>query len=136
MNISHAKHSSRSFHLASQRALEQRQIAPEQIEVLMVPGLVCEAFAVELGIKALVLAKGKSLKCHDLEKLFDALDDAEQTAIEAFVGISGSEFREQLQLVAFAFQDWRYIYEKQEEVSINFDFLQQLSYAVQLQMQL
>ena len=136
MNISHAKHSSRSFHLASQRALEQRQIAPEQIEVLMVPGLVCEAFAVELGIKALALAKGKSLKGHNLERLFDALDDVEQTAIEAFVGISGSEFREQLQLLAFAFQDWRYIYEKQEEVSINFYFLQQLSNAVQLQLQL
>jgi hypothetical protein len=93
MNISQAKHSSHSFHLASQRALEQRKIAPDQIEVLLIPGLVCEAFAIELGIKALAMAKGKPLKGHDLEKLFDALDGVEQTAIEDFVGISGSEFR-------------------------------------------
>ena len=105
MNISQAKHSSRSFHLASQRALEQRKITPDQIEVLLIPGLVCESFAIELGIKALALAKGKPLKGQDLEKLFDALDGVEQTAIEDFVGISGAEFRKQLQAVASAFQD-------------------------------
>lgn len=51
MNVNQAKNASRSFHLAFQRALEPRQAGPGQVEILMVPGVVCAAFAIELGVK-------------------------------------------------------------------------------------
>lgn len=87
MTISKAKHSSYSSHLAAQRALEERLIAPGQIEVLMAPGLVRPAFASERGIKAVALAQGVRLRRHRLDCLSDALDDEEKIAIQAFAGI-------------------------------------------------
>ena len=131
MNVNQAKNSSRSFHLAFQRALEQRQTGPGQVEVLMVPAVVCAAFAIELGVKAIALAKGAQPRGHELDKLFGTLDAAEQNGIKALVGLSDTDFQKELKAAAGAFVEWRYIYEATGTVSANLAFLQSLSSAVQ-----
>ena len=131
MNVNQAKNSSRSFHLAFQRALEPRQTAPGQFEALMVPSVVCAAFAVELGIKAIALTKGAQPRGHNLNELFGALDAAEQSAIKTSVGLSDSDFQNELTAAAGAFVEWRYIYEATGTVSANIEFLQRFSNAIQ-----
>jgi hypothetical protein len=132
MDVDQAKNSSRSFHLAFQRALEPHQTAPGQFEALMVPGVVCAAFAVELGIKAIALTDGAQPgKHHKLNELFGALDAAEQSAIKTSVGLSDSDFQNELTAAAGAFVQWRYIYEATGTVSANIEFLQRFSNAIQ-----
>ena len=131
MNVDQAKNSSKSFHKAFHRAMEPRPTGPNQFEMLAVPGVVCAAFAIELGLKALVLQKGVQAKGHDLEKLFSKLEPAQQTALIKAVGIAESDFNKELKATANAFIDWRYIYEAPGSVSANLDFLRRLSEAIQ-----
>jgi HEPN domain-containing protein len=97
----------------------------------MVPGVVCAAFAIELGIKAIALAKGAQPKGHKLDALFGSLDLAEQSALKTAVGLSDLDFQKEIKAAADAFVEWRYIYEATGTVSANLEFLQRLSTAVQ-----
>lgn len=134
MNVERAKNSSRSFHKAFQRAMESRSTGTTQVEMLAVPGIVCAAFAIELGFKALLLQKGAEARGHKLDKLFGKLESAEQAELIKVVGITDSDFSKELKAAANAFVDWRYVYEATGSVSANVDFLQRLSEAVQRQL--
>ncbi|WP_129139611.1 hypothetical protein [Modicisalibacter coralii] len=131
MNVTQAKNSSRSFHLACQRTLEQRQTSHGQVEILMVPGVVCAAFSIELGIKAIALGEGTQPTGHKLDKLFGTLSAPEQDAIKESIGLPNTDFQKELEAAAGAFEEWRYIYEGTETVSANLQFLQRFSSAVQ-----
>jgi hypothetical protein len=97
----------------------------------MVPGVVCVAFAIELGIKAIALAEGAQPKGHELDKLFGTLSAPEQNAIKESLGLPDPDFQKELKAAAGAFVEWRYIYEATETVSANLAFLQSFSTAVQ-----
>lgn len=131
MNVDQAKNSSRNFHLACQRALELRQTGQGQIESLVVPGVVCAAFAIELGIKAIALGEGTQPRGHGLDELFGILSVPEQNAIKDSIGLPDPDFQKELKVAAGAFVEWRYIYEATETVSANLQFLQKFSSAVQ-----
>jgi hypothetical protein len=133
MNVDQAKNSSRSFHLASGRCKEQRPLGPGQVEFLAVPAIVCEAFAVELGLKTLIMRKSGSTKVkgHNLAELFGKLFTSEQMALIDTVGLPETDFRKELVAVSTAFEDWRYVFEASTQKSVNVQFLGALSTAVQ-----
>ncbi|WP_141215638.1 HEPN domain-containing protein [Hahella sp. CCB-MM4] len=134
MNIQQAKNSSRSFHLAFLRAMEPRSASQDKIEMLVVPGIVCAAFSIELGVKALLMEGKKEARGHELYELFSRLAPAEQAELIEMVGATNDDFVRELKSVANAFVKWRYVYEAGESVSANLDFLRQLSEAVQCQL--
>jgi hypothetical protein len=128
----HAKHcanSARAFQLASQRCFEQRQISSTQIEGLPVPAIVCTAFSVELGMKALLLSQGDKAWGHDLFELFNGLTQGAQDSIVVQVGLPRSEFDAKLRKIAKAFEQWRYVYEATKDVQIDAAFLSKFAVA-------
>lgn len=53
VNQCQAQNSSKAFYIAYQRCMEQRPLSNGQIQFLVVPAIVCAAFSIELGFKAL-----------------------------------------------------------------------------------
>ncbi|OZG71829.1 hypothetical protein BTA51_19605 [Hahella sp. CCB-MM4] len=102
--------------------------------MLVVPGIVCAAFSIELGVKALLMEGKKEARGHELYELFSRLAPAEQAELIEMVGATNDDFVRELKSVANAFVKWRYVYEAGESVSANLDFLRQLSEAVQCQL--
>ena len=104
------------------------------------PTLVCYAFSIEIGLKALALyEKGKAPRNeHDLRKLFTFLPAALQGRIvrdteiipEAPLAPDPKRFESDLDLVRRIFVDWRYIYET-GLVDTDLGFLQRFAAAIQ-----
>ncbi len=118
------------FFLAARRCNEFRQLPSGRQQFLQVPSLVCYAFSVELGLKALALFQaGKAPRGHDLRKLFDTLSPALQARIISDAGFP-KHFASDLDLVRETFETWRYIHETQP-VDTDLGFLQRLAHAVQ-----
>jgi len=129
VNIDQAKNSSKAFHTAHRRCLEQRPV-PGGVAFPIVPAIVCGVFSVELGLKTLILRAGGKPAGHDLAKLFGVLDQATQTAIIKASGVPDPQFRSDLAGIANAFVEWRYIYEH-SSAYLNMEFLGKLADAVQ-----
>lgn len=94
----------------------------------VVPFVVNSAFALELYLKTLAKLHGVETWGHDLLKLFESLPEPAQAAVEKTFpkcqwqcGISTIyDFREALKEMAAAFEEWRYLYEKERSGTINF----------------
>lgn len=129
MNIEQAKHSARAFYLAFERCMEERPLSGGQIQSLAVPALVCAAFSVELGLKALLLRKGHEIKGHNLAELFGALDQATQTRIATETGLVDAEFASSLREAGDVFDEWRYIHEEKEAKVASPKFLSAMARA-------
>ena len=92
------------------------------------PFVVNSAFAIELYLKALGRLDGIELRGHDLLELFDALPSQTHAAIEQNFskarwrcGIATlAEFRQALKEMRRAFEEWRYLYEKERTGTIRF----------------
>ena len=54
-----AKNAANSFWMAAARSMEQRRLDANQFQMLLIPGVVCSAFAIELGIKSILLPSGR-----------------------------------------------------------------------------
>lgn len=130
MNLEQAQNSSKAFYLAFQRCIEQRQLPNGQVQFLVVPGVVCVAFSIELGFKALVLRAGGSVSGHKLKELFNALEPSTQQIIFEAVDIERQKFESSLEAASNAFVEWRYIYE-QESANVDMEFLSKLAKATQ-----
>jgi len=78
-----ARSHSQVFHLAAKRCNEFERLPSGRLRFLFVPTLVCYAFSIEIGLKALALyEKGKAPRNeHDLRKLFTFLPAALQERI-------------------------------------------------------
>jgi len=133
MNVDQAKSSSRAFQLASERCKEQRLLESGQVVFLAVPAIVCEAFAIELGLKALIMRRSGSAKVkgHNLAELFGKLIASERMSLINTVGLAEVDFRKKLVAVSTAFEEWRYVYEASTQKAVNTQFLGSLSVAVQ-----
>lgn len=96
--------------------------------VPVAPFVVNGAFALELYLKMLSEFFGKRLAGHDLLKLFDRLPDGARTALQEnlhqsrdFAQFSSlDEFRRHLSSYRDAFKDWRYVYEKDDGLMVDF----------------
>jgi hypothetical protein len=134
MHTVQAVNLSRAFGLASLRCEEQRPLPDGRFEMLAVPAVVCLAFAVEVGVKAMLLKIGASAKGHSLSDLVGKLPmPARQTLVQA-TGLDEATFASRLSLVGNAFVEWRYIYES-EKAQVDLAFLRTLNQAIQASIQ-
>jgi HEPN domain-containing protein len=109
------------------------QIHPSKSPVeFTVPGVVCAAFSIELGLKALLLhSSDRAPWGHDLSKLFDLLSSEIQVEIAIETEWPLPRFGERLSGISKAFEDWRYIHENNESLAmISVSYLQSASKAV------
>ena len=131
MDATWPKKAADSFWLAAARSLEQRRINPTQFQMLLIPSVVCSAFSIELGIKAILLRSGQPPKTHNVAKLFRILPPAIQDQVVSACGKPRQDFDAALEEVAELFEEWRYIYEM-ENPQVDLGFLSQLADAVRV----
>jgi HEPN domain-containing protein len=99
--------------------------------IVPVPGIVCAAFSIELGFKALAAqASGSTPWGHDLLNLFERIEPWQQNEISQLVGVEIDHLRAELSRTAKAFEYWRYAHEH-TELSIGIGLLEKLSEATQ-----
>lgn len=110
--------------------MEQRSLPDGGIQFLVIPAVVCAAFSVELGFKALVIRAGGSVSGHNLKQLFSVLVAPIQQQIISAIGISEREFNSSLAEISNSFIEWRYIHE-QASANVNGEFLSKLAKATQ-----
>lgn len=130
MNSELAADVSKAFGLAFSRCQEQRSLSGGQWEMLLVPSVVCIAFAVEIGLKAIILKEGGAKVGHSLTKLFEALREDTRGAIIKTMGMTEATFGASLQGANEAFVEWRYVYER-DSAHVDVFFLSNLHQAVQ-----
>ena len=130
MSAKSAKQLSAAFLTASERCLTERPCGGETLSIVLVPGIVCAAFSVELGLKAQIMEDGRMAKGHRLFDLFQKLDPKCQSNLVKLVGLDQETFENELAHMSEAFVQWRYVYEH-DEVSINLGFLEKLVRAMQ-----
>jgi hypothetical protein len=131
MDATWPKKAADSFWLAAARNLEQRRLNPTQMQMLLIPGVVCLAFSIELGMKAILLPSQKPPKTHNLSKLFGLLPSEVQDQIILACGRPRQAFDVALDSVAKSFEEWRYVYDL-EQPQVDLPFLSQLADAVTL----
>ena len=113
------------FHSGALNCLTIREVpGQDAIEVDMAPGIVCLAFAAELYLKTLHLARtGKAPKGHKLHVLFGNLPADLSARIgsrySARSGRSASEFSADVQGFGNAFAEWRYVYETDAPIHLE-----------------
>lgn len=104
-----------------------------------IPAIVCLAFSIEVGLKAIIKAEGKAPpRCHDLQKLFGLLTQDSQMQIRQALSRYADKFDSLLTSMKSAFEDWRYVYEAYEPsreesnsaLSFSDDFLVSFAEAV------
>jgi len=116
-----------SFLLAAKRCFEQRQLPSGQIQALLVPGVVCTAFAIELNVKAILTIEKNESTGHELDKLCSKLSRDSQSVLQQRLALTESEFQRKVNEVSCAFVEWRYIYESQLDRHLDIDFLNRLA---------
>ncbi len=131
MYLDTLRKSSLAFYLAYQQCLEPS--SPQSL--LAVPGVVCVAFSIELGLKCLILrangkAKKGNLKTHNLMDLFNELEKPIQEQIVKEVNVAMSDFTSALEAASNTFKDWRYVYEGKKDTHANTWFLSNMAKAV------
>ena len=131
MDATWPKKSADAFWLAAARNLEQRRINPTQYQALLIPGVVCLAFSIELGLKAMLLSSGKPPKTHNLFKLFQLLPQPIQGEVVAACGAPREAFDASLGTAANTFEEWRYIYEM-ENPNVDLAFMSALADAIRV----
>lgn len=101
----------------------------------LVPSIVCLAFSIELGLKAIILATKSSVKSHKLVELFNLLSDEDQNVVIRNAVYDNQRFDEQLSEVSNAFVEWRYIHEQTGLHGTSLQFLLLLHGAVEVVVQ-
>ncbi len=133
-----AKVQSQQFQAAFERCwnLERKyDVAPNFI--LGMPALICAAFGIEVGLKALLASFGvEQQREHNLRKLLNALPANVRSEIVADVTFSYPDYEVQLSNAERAFVVWRYFYESKEQIEVNILFVGALGAAVQKQVNL
>lgn len=107
----------------SSRKLTTLPIRNGILEPPTIPAIVLLAFACEVYIKFIVISRNNNVnKSHSLSDLFHGLPIEIQT--EIINSTNTKNFESALTEISSTFIDWRYIYEKFDQVnSININFL-------------
>ena len=101
---------------------------------IMIPAVVVLGITIELGFKALIFKDKATLtKTHNLKNLFSELNNTYQDKIIKSTcdrnKITEEKFYEKIAKYSIAFVEWRYFFEKSNEV--DYAFLRALNIAVQ-----
>lgn len=101
---------------------------------ISIPTVVLLGITIELGLKALIYKeKSIMIKTHNLKTLYDSLDPDRQKLISEYTceknKINKIEFSDKLSKYSIAFVEWRYFFEKDNNV--DFAFLNSLNNSVQ-----
>ena len=120
----------RDFTDAASRAWMGYTRTGQQLPTVVIPSVVCYAFAAEVNLKVILLAHGKKARGHDLAALYTLLPTPIKDEIRKFVSVEDAEFVKQLARISNAFVDWRYVYEAKGR-SLNVIFLGRFAAAVQ-----
>jgi hypothetical protein len=110
--------------------MEMRPLSADQVQMLIVPGVVCLAFSIELGLKALAEAEGAKSWGHRFAELFNRLSPGLQQSLVGDTGLSRSAFSAELATATDTFVEWRYVHE-QSRPRANLQFLQAFARAIQ-----
>jgi hypothetical protein len=124
MNVTLLKSNALSFLRASNRCLEQRQLAQNQIQFLIIPAVVNLAFSIELSMKYIIISNGEIARGHDLNKLFKKINDPLKTEIISKTSYTDADFNSLLDSHSELFVEWRYLHEK-DEGNLDLKFLQE-----------
>jgi HEPN domain-containing protein len=117
--------SANGFFLASQRAFEPRPLPREASQVLLVPGVVCLAFAGELYLKSIITLEGGHANVHGLTDLFERVSSRVKEEVRGRLSLSEEDMKLKLADASDAFITWRYVYEE-ESPEINLKFMRGL----------
>lgn len=93
-------------------------MASGQVQMLLVPAVVCKAFAIELYFKGIITLENGTATGHSLSTLFSRLAAQSQLTLRTQLSLSEVEFNQKLKDISDAFVEWRYIFESQ---SANLD---------------
>ena len=121
---------SKRFHRAFELCYGNGLPSNNGVSNAIVPAVVCLAFSIELGFKAILVGCGKPSEGHKFVELFEKLPDEIQAEIRRLVVGDDGDFENSLRPVSNAFVEWRYIFEETGSHSINVDFLSKLHDAV------
>ena len=117
---------SKSFHRGFELCYGNGLPANNGVLNAIVPAVVCLAFSIELGFKAILVGCEKPSDGHKFVELFAKLPCEIQDEIERLVDVENSSFKESLTLVSNAFVEWRYIFEEAGYHSIDIGYLSKL----------
>ena len=117
---------SKSFHRGFELCYGNGLPANNGVSNAIVPAVVCLAFSIELGFKAILLGCKKPSDGHKFVELFGKLPSELRAEIERLVGGEDGGFLGSLELVSNAFVEWRYIFEEPGYHSIYIEFLSKL----------
>jgi len=113
-----------SFRKAFERCFEEKPLPDGKFEMLAIPGIVNAAFSIELYLKYILT---KQITGHDLNKLFNELEDKQQKAIIDKTGFTEIDFKNLLNHHKDNFIEWRYLFEKANiQISTSTDFMRKL----------
>jgi hypothetical protein len=115
--------SARSFLAAFQRCWYPVTLRGESLRSEVLPAIVCLAFAIELGLKGLLVSSGVKKRGHDLAVLFEALPPEQRKEVMHLVGLPEPEFTKALMASRNTFDAWRYVHEISGEVEVSEQFM-------------
>jgi len=115
-----------TFIIAAERCSLPRKLPDGQIEMPLIPGLICRAFSIELNFKAIITQENHTERGHELSDLFDKINESTRTEIINKSGYSKSIFYKNLKEASDTFIKWRYMYE-QGSIHCDLGFLKVLS---------
>lgn len=121
---------SKEFHRGFELCYGNGLTANNDVRNAIVSGIVCLAFSIELGFKAILVGRDSSSDGHNYTQLFAKLPDEIKTEIERLTVGDDSSFENQLETVSNAFIERRYIFEKPGNHKIDIEFLIKLHAAV------
>lgn len=109
-----------NFHIAGLRCGKPEPLENGRESLPAIPMIVCLAFASELYLKAFIYASDQHAHGHDLAQLFSRLSEHEKSKIRDRYTLEIEEESVDLETdlanLSKAFVDWRYIYEKSNEL--------------------
>ena len=121
---------SKDFHRGFELCYGNGLPANNGVKNATIPAVVCLAFSIELGFKAILVGCDKPSEGHKFVELFNKLPDEIKTEIERRVVGDEDTFSCRLATVSNAFVKWRYIFEESGYISVDLDFLVKLHSAV------
>lgn len=120
------------FITGADRCMEMRTKNDGTIESALLPGVVCKAFSIELFLKAKLLDEHKKLmRKHELKILYDNLSENSKKFLQQELSLSSEKLSEKVESISKAFVEWRYIFESEEEQSLDIQFMNEFTLAAQ-----
>ena len=88
-----------------------------------IPSVVNLSFAIELALKASLLAYKQTSRDHELNKLYGLLPEPDRDFVVHQSGLQQERFSEQLDAASKTFVEWRYLHEQTGPLSVSLQFL-------------